>query len=217
MVLLLLFFSSRRRHTRCALVTGVQTCALPIRVLGGHHGVGGADPAVHDARRALGRDAPAGAAGALGRRRPAAGSRYRTGLAAVRSSVPHLALPVRGPAAVRADPAGFGGAVRPGRVLPGGRRHHADADRAGAPVAAAAARRDHRHRGRHDQTGGYGLMELVLSIAIGILAASGVWLLLRPRTFQVIIGLTLISYAVNLFIFSKIGRASFRERVCQYV
>lgn len=45
-------------------------------------------------------------------------------------------------------------------------------------------------------------MELVLSIAIGILAASGVWLLLRPRTFQVIIGLTLISYAVNLFIFS---------------
>src|SRR3546814_10806529 len=28
--LLFLFFSSRRRHTRCALVTGVQTCALPI-------------------------------------------------------------------------------------------------------------------------------------------------------------------------------------------
>lgn len=45
-------------------------------------------------------------------------------------------------------------------------------------------------------------MELVLAIAIGVLVASGVWLLLRPRTFQVIIGLTLISYAVNLFIFS---------------
>src|SRR3546814_4665034 len=28
--LLYFFFSSRRRHTRCALVTGVQTCALPI-------------------------------------------------------------------------------------------------------------------------------------------------------------------------------------------
>src|SRR3546814_17843154 len=28
-----LFFSSRRRHTRCALVTGVQTCALPISLL----------------------------------------------------------------------------------------------------------------------------------------------------------------------------------------
>src|SRR3546814_14648147 len=29
----LFFFSSRRRHTRCALVTGVQTCALPISAL----------------------------------------------------------------------------------------------------------------------------------------------------------------------------------------
>src|SRR3546814_16850581 len=29
-ILILFFFSSRRRHTRCALVTGVQTCALPI-------------------------------------------------------------------------------------------------------------------------------------------------------------------------------------------
>src|SRR3546814_6840053 len=29
-VFLFFFFSSRRRHTRCALVTGVQTCALPI-------------------------------------------------------------------------------------------------------------------------------------------------------------------------------------------
>src|SRR3546814_4403166 len=28
------FFSSRRRHTRCALVTGVQTCALPISSIG---------------------------------------------------------------------------------------------------------------------------------------------------------------------------------------
>src|SRR3546814_17669045 len=30
---LVFFFSSRRRHTRCALVTGVQTCALPISLL----------------------------------------------------------------------------------------------------------------------------------------------------------------------------------------
>src|SRR3546814_8581619 len=29
-VFVVVFFSSRRRHTRCALVTGVQTCALPI-------------------------------------------------------------------------------------------------------------------------------------------------------------------------------------------
>src|SRR3546814_8633521 len=32
-VFIVFFFSSRRRHTRCALVTGVQTCALPIYVL----------------------------------------------------------------------------------------------------------------------------------------------------------------------------------------
>ena len=43
-------------------------------------------------------------------------------------------------------------------------------------------------------------MELVLALAIGTLAGSGVWLLLRPRTFQVVIGLSLLSYAVNLFI-----------------
>ena len=45
-------------------------------------------------------------------------------------------------------------------------------------------------------------MEIVLAIAIGVLTGSGVWLLLRPRTFQVIMGLSLLSYAVNLFIFS---------------
>src|SRR3546814_6642951 len=33
-ILCCFFFSSRRRHTRCALVTGVQTCALPIYVPG---------------------------------------------------------------------------------------------------------------------------------------------------------------------------------------
>ena len=45
-------------------------------------------------------------------------------------------------------------------------------------------------------------MELTLAIAIGILFGSGVWLILRPRTFQVIVGLCLMSYGVNLFIFS---------------
>jgi multicomponent K+:H+ antiporter subunit C len=44
-------------------------------------------------------------------------------------------------------------------------------------------------------------MEAVFAIAIGVLAGSGVWLLLRPRTFQVLMGLTLLSYATNLFIF----------------
>jgi len=45
-------------------------------------------------------------------------------------------------------------------------------------------------------------MEIVLALAIGVLAGSGIWLLLRPRTFQVIIGMSLLSYAVNLFIFA---------------
>ena len=48
-------------------------------------------------------------------------------------------------------------------------------------------------------------MELVLSIAIGVMTACGVWLILRPRTDQVIIGLSLLSYAVNLFIFGVGG------------
>ncbi|HEX7770165.1 MAG TPA: Na+/H+ antiporter subunit C [Dokdonella sp.] len=53
-------------------------------------------------------------------------------------------------------------------------------------------------------------MEIVFALAIGVLAGSGVWLLLRPRTFQVIMGLALLSYAINLFIFCmgrlRVGR-----------
>ncbi|HEY8367967.1 MAG TPA: Na+/H+ antiporter subunit C [Thermodesulfobacteriota bacterium] len=45
-------------------------------------------------------------------------------------------------------------------------------------------------------------MEVVVAAGIGLLTASGVYLMLRPRTFQVIIGLSLLSYAVNLFIFA---------------
>src|SRR5687768_1712277 len=44
-------------------------------------------------------------------------------------------------------------------------------------------------------------MEIVIAIAIGILFGSGIWLILRPRSFQVLTGLMLMSYAVNLFIF----------------
>ena len=43
-------------------------------------------------------------------------------------------------------------------------------------------------------------MELILSLAIGTLTGSGIWLMLRPRSFQVIIGLCLLGYGVNLFI-----------------
>ncbi|ATP13060.1 Na+/H+ antiporter subunit C [Bartonella henselae] len=45
-------------------------------------------------------------------------------------------------------------------------------------------------------------MEIILSLSIGVLVGSGIWLVLRPRTFQVILGLSLISYGVNLFMFS---------------
>ncbi len=45
-------------------------------------------------------------------------------------------------------------------------------------------------------------MEIVVALAIGVLAGSGVWLMLRPRTFEVILGMSFVSYAVNLFIFS---------------
>ena len=45
-------------------------------------------------------------------------------------------------------------------------------------------------------------MEAVIAIAIGVLGGAGAWLVLRPRTFQVLMGLSLLSYATNLFIFS---------------
>src|SRR5690606_5414082 len=85
--------------------------------------------------------------------------------------------------------------VRRRRVSRGYRGHCADPDRARAPVDAHAAA-PQRCRSRSRRV----LMEAVLAIAIGVLTASGVWLILRPRTFQVIIGLSLVSYAVNLFI-----------------
>jgi multicomponent K+:H+ antiporter subunit C len=50
-------------------------------------------------------------------------------------------------------------------------------------------------------------MELMLAAGIGLLTAAGVWLLLRPRSFDTVLGLTLLSYAVNLFIFAM-GRVA---------
>ena len=48
-------------------------------------------------------------------------------------------------------------------------------------------------------------MELALASAIGILTTAGVYLLLRARSFDVILGMTLLSYATNLLIFSAGG------------
>ena len=43
-------------------------------------------------------------------------------------------------------------------------------------------------------------MELLVAAAIGLLTACGIYLMLRGRTFPVVLGLTLLAYAVNLFI-----------------
>ncbi len=43
---------------------------------------------------------------------------------------------------------------------------------------------------------------LLLATGIGVLVGAGVWLSLRARTFDVVLGLTLLAYAVNLFIFA---------------
>ena len=56
-------------------------------------------------------------------------------------------------------------------------------------------------------------MEIIMALAIGVLGGSGVWLLLRPRTFQVIMGLSLLSYAVNLFIFAMGSLSIDREPI----
>jgi len=53
-------------------------------------------------------------------------------------------------------------------------------------------------------------MEIVYALGMGILAGSGVWLLLRPRTFQLLMGLMLLSYAANLFIFGM-GRLALHK------
>ncbi|MFP4597975.1 MAG: Na+/H+ antiporter subunit C [Persicimonas sp.] len=45
-------------------------------------------------------------------------------------------------------------------------------------------------------------MEALIAIAVGVLVASGIYLMLRARTFPVILGLALFAYAVNLFLFA---------------
>ncbi|HDP88965.1 MAG TPA: Na+/H+ antiporter subunit C [Thioalkalivibrio sp.] len=45
-------------------------------------------------------------------------------------------------------------------------------------------------------------MEALVSLVIGVLTACGVYLTLRARTFPVVLGLTFLSYAVNLFLFT---------------
>jgi len=44
-------------------------------------------------------------------------------------------------------------------------------------------------------------MEILVAVCVGLLVACGVWLVLRPTVFSVVLGLTLLSYGVNLLIF----------------
>jgi len=46
-------------------------------------------------------------------------------------------------------------------------------------------------------------LEFLVASSIAVLTAGGIYLALRGRTFQVVLGLTLLSYAVNLFLFAS--------------
>ncbi len=46
-------------------------------------------------------------------------------------------------------------------------------------------------------------MELIVASAIGVLTAAGIYLVLRLRTFPVILGISLLTYAVNVFLFAS--------------
>lgn len=53
-------------------------------------------------------------------------------------------------------------------------------------------------------------MELLVAAAVGLMTAVGIYLMLRQRTFPVILGLTFLSYAVNIFIFAA-GRLAVNQ------
>jgi multicomponent K+:H+ antiporter subunit C len=53
-------------------------------------------------------------------------------------------------------------------------------------------------------------MEFLVASAVGVMAAAGVYLLLRGRTFPVVLGLALLSYAINAFLFAM-GRLSINQ------
>lgn len=53
-------------------------------------------------------------------------------------------------------------------------------------------------------------MELLLASSVGVLTACGIYMVLRQRTFPVIIGISLLSYAVNVFLFAS-GRLAINQ------
>ncbi len=125
---------------------------------------------------------------ALGRRGSVDRGRDRNRQLALRRSLPDQQLRLPAVAAGGGSAAGQCEPVRPGRVP---HRGGCDDDGAGVDVAVD----DGRHRGAQAMMAG------MIAIALGTLTACGVYLMLRARTFDLILGLTLLSYAVNLFIF----------------
>ncbi len=53
-------------------------------------------------------------------------------------------------------------------------------------------------------------MEVILAIIIAVLTGTGIFLTLRARTYPIVLGLTLLAYAVNLFLFSM-GRLNVNQ------
>jgi multicomponent K+:H+ antiporter subunit C len=65
-------------------------------------------------------------------------------------------------------------------------------------------------------------MEALIAVGIGVLVACGVYLLLRARTYPVILGVMLLSYAVNLFLVAmgRVGQGAapiIRSDITEYV
>ena len=46
-------------------------------------------------------------------------------------------------------------------------------------------------------------MELLVALSIGVMTAAGIYLMLRLRTFPVVLGLSMLTYAVNVFLFAS--------------
>ena len=53
-------------------------------------------------------------------------------------------------------------------------------------------------------------MEVLIASAIGLITAVGIYLILQQRTFPIVVGLTLLSYAVNIFLFAA-GRLAVNQ------
>jgi multisubunit Na+/H+ antiporter MnhC subunit len=130
------------------------------------------------------------------------------GLVAVGQPVPDQRLHLCPPAADRGVRACHGDAVRPGRVPDGAGRGHADAlqpqpHRAFAGETVNVGPMDYDPGDAAPKTRRSAEMEIIVASSIGVLTAGGVYLLLRLRTFPVILGLALLSYAVNVFLFAS--------------